>query len=57
MLNDHLIVLFLSFPLQKLPQFPLPSHDVIVRYWPPPEFEVSVFFHKGLKSHLSAAYS
>ncbi|KAG5249083.1 DNA methyltransferase [Salix suchowensis] len=22
---------------QKLPQFPLPSHDVIVRYWPPPE--------------------
>jgi DNA (cytosine-5)-methyltransferase 1 len=57
MLNDHLIVLFLSFPLQKLPQFPLPSHDVIVRYWPPPEFEVSVFFHEGLKSHLSAAYS
>ncbi|XP_057997025.1 DNA (cytosine-5)-methyltransferase CMT2 isoform X3 [Hevea brasiliensis] len=24
---------------QKLPQFPLPTHDVIVRYWPPPEFE------------------
>ncbi|KAL5794681.1 hypothetical protein ACOSP7_003275 [Xanthoceras sorbifolium] len=23
----------------KLPQFPLPTHDVIVRYWPPPEFE------------------
>ncbi|CAN1163709.1 DNA (cytosine-5)-methyltransferase CMT2 [Linum perenne] len=24
---------------EKLPQFPLPTHDVIVRYWPPPEFE------------------
>ncbi|KDP46676.1 hypothetical protein JCGZ_12200 [Jatropha curcas] len=23
----------------KLPQFPLPTHDVIVRYWPPLEFE------------------
>uniref|UniRef100_A0A6N2KBW1 DNA (cytosine-5-)-methyltransferase n=1 Tax=Salix viminalis TaxID=40686 RepID=A0A6N2KBW1_SALVM len=28
-----------QFRLRKLPQFPLPSHDVIVRYWPPPEFE------------------
>ncbi|KAK6274454.1 hypothetical protein POUND7_004163 [Theobroma cacao] len=26
-------------PSEKLPQFPLPTHDVIVRYWPPPEFE------------------
>ncbi|MCH82561.1 DNA (cytosine-5)-methyltransferase CMT2-like [Trifolium medium] len=25
--------------LQVLPQFPLPTHDVIVRYWPPPEYE------------------
>ncbi|XP_012066500.1 DNA (cytosine-5)-methyltransferase CMT2 isoform X2 [Jatropha curcas] len=24
---------------EKLPQFPLPTHDVIVRYWPPLEFE------------------
>ncbi|KAM1024158.1 hypothetical protein ACFX2I_037349 [Malus domestica] len=24
---------------ENLPQFPLPTHDVIVRYWPPPEFE------------------
>lgn len=22
-----------------LPQFSVPSHDVIMRYWPPPEFE------------------
>ncbi|CAK7356028.1 unnamed protein product [Dovyalis caffra] len=28
-----------QFRLRKLPQFPLPTHDVIVRYWPPPEFE------------------
>ncbi|ONI05789.1 hypothetical protein PRUPE_5G024100 [Prunus persica] len=26
-------------PLPNLPQFPLPTHDVIIRYWPPPEFE------------------
>ncbi|XP_008448610.2 DNA (cytosine-5)-methyltransferase CMT2 [Cucumis melo] len=26
-------------PSEKLPQFPLPTHEVIVRYWPPPEFE------------------
>ncbi|GLT80633.1 hypothetical protein SLA2020_520640 [Shorea laevis] len=26
-------------PSEKLPQFPLPTHDVIIRYWPPPEFE------------------
>ncbi|WVZ24126.1 hypothetical protein V8G54_002670 [Vigna mungo] len=28
--------------LKVLPQFPLPTHDVIVRYWPPPEFERNV---------------
>ncbi|KAH9753141.1 DNA (cytosine-5)-methyltransferase CMT2 [Citrus sinensis] len=26
-------------PSEKLPQFPLPTHDVIMRYWPPSEFE------------------
>lgn len=26
--------------LQRLPQFPLPTHEVIVRYFPPAEFEV-----------------
>ncbi|CAI9762558.1 unnamed protein product [Fraxinus pennsylvanica] len=26
-------------PSEKLPQFPLPTHDVVVRYWPPCEFE------------------
>ncbi|KEH20304.1 DNA (cytosine-5)-methyltransferase [Medicago truncatula] len=28
-----------AHPDEVLPQFPLPSHDVIMRYWPPPEFE------------------
>lgn len=30
----------MSSALQKLPQFPRPTHDVVVRYWPPSEFEV-----------------
>lgn len=30
----------MSSALQKLPQFPRPTHDVVVRYWPPTEFEV-----------------
>ncbi|KAL8536466.1 hypothetical protein ACS0TY_011903 [Phlomoides rotata] len=29
-------------PSESLPQFPLPTHDVIVRYWPPVEFERNV---------------
>nr|ALF12303.1 chromomethylase 2 [Nicotiana benthamiana] len=28
-----------ALPSEKLPPFPLPSHDVIVKYWPSPEFE------------------
>ncbi|WCJ29036.1 DNA (cytosine-5)-methyltransferase CMT2 [Euphorbia peplus] len=28
-----------AHPSEKLPPFPLPTHDVIIRYWPPPEFE------------------
>ncbi|KAL0312384.1 UNVERIFIED_CONTAM: DNA (cytosine-5)-methyltransferase CMT2 [Sesamum radiatum] len=31
-----------AHPSQILPQFPLPTHDVVVRYWPPPEFERNV---------------
>ncbi|XP_030453904.2 DNA (cytosine-5)-methyltransferase CMT2 isoform X2 [Syzygium oleosum] len=33
------VFLWGAHPREKLPQFPLPTHDVIVRYWPPPEFE------------------
>ncbi|KAF7120641.1 hypothetical protein RHSIM_Rhsim13G0147600 [Rhododendron simsii] len=29
----------MSSALQKLPQFPRPTHDVVVRYWPTSEFE------------------
>lgn len=45
---------FLSLLLQNLPQFPLPTHDVVVRYWPPPEFEVLVisFARKFVTSRL-----
>ncbi|KAG9142675.1 hypothetical protein Leryth_005435 [Lithospermum erythrorhizon] len=28
-----------ALPTEKLPQFPLPTHEVIIRYWPPLEFE------------------
>ncbi|KAK4435532.1 DNA (cytosine-5)-methyltransferase CMT2 [Sesamum alatum] len=31
-----------AHPSQILPQFPLPTHDVVVKYWPPPEFERNV---------------
>ncbi|XP_030535460.1 DNA (cytosine-5)-methyltransferase CMT2-like isoform X2 [Rhodamnia argentea] len=33
------VFLWGAHPREKLPQFPLPTHDVIVRYWPPPQFE------------------
>ncbi|XP_059644065.1 DNA (cytosine-5)-methyltransferase CMT2-like isoform X2 [Cornus florida] len=33
------VFLWGALPSEKLPQFPLPTHDVVVRYWPPPEFE------------------
>ncbi|GAB2273366.1 MAD2L1-binding protein [Dionaea muscipula] len=31
-----------ALPSEDLPQFPLPTHDVVVRYWPPSEFERNV---------------
>lgn len=34
----------ISYVMQKLPQFPLPTHDVIVRGVIPLEFEVCVLF-------------
>ncbi|KAK4802190.1 hypothetical protein SAY86_000393 [Trapa natans] len=33
------VFLWGAHPTEMLPQFPLPTHDVIVRYWPPPKFE------------------
>ncbi|RDY09025.1 DNA (cytosine-5)-methyltransferase CMT2, partial [Mucuna pruriens] len=31
-----------AHPSEVIPQFPLPTHDVIIRYWPPPEFERNI---------------
>lgn len=31
-----------AHPSESLPQFPLPTHDVIVKYWPPVEFERNI---------------
>ncbi|KNA23044.1 hypothetical protein SOVF_028590 [Spinacia oleracea] len=31
-----------ALPSEELPPFPLPTHDVVVRYWPPLEFERNV---------------
>ncbi|KAK4490834.1 hypothetical protein RD792_001549 [Penstemon davidsonii] len=31
-----------AHPSVKLPQFPLPTHDVVVKYWPPLEFERNI---------------
>ncbi|KAH6760891.1 chromomethylase 2 [Perilla frutescens var. frutescens] len=31
-----------AHPSQTLPQFPLPTHDVVVKYWPPIEFERNI---------------
>ncbi|XP_028783969.1 DNA (cytosine-5)-methyltransferase CMT2 [Neltuma alba] len=33
------VFLWGAHPSEVLPQFPLPTHEVIVKYWPPPEFE------------------
>ncbi|XP_012573783.1 DNA (cytosine-5)-methyltransferase CMT2 isoform X2 [Cicer arietinum] len=33
------VFLWGAHPDEVLPQFPFPTHDVVVKYWPPPEFE------------------
>ncbi|XP_047326948.1 DNA (cytosine-5)-methyltransferase CMT2-like isoform X2 [Impatiens glandulifera] len=41
---------------EKLPQFPLPTHDVIVRYWPPTEFQQNtVAYNEGEHPDLEEA--
>nr|GMD78186.1 DNA (cytosine-5)-methyltransferase CMT2 [Ipomoea batatas] len=45
-----------ALPSEKLPPFPLPTHDVIVRYWPPPEFERNtVAYDEGQPRELEEA--
>ncbi|GAB4834808.1 hypothetical protein Ancab_033076 [Ancistrocladus abbreviatus] len=40
-----------ALPSEDLPQFPLPTHDVVVRYWPPPEFERNVVAYDEGQPH------
>ncbi|TYG58151.1 hypothetical protein ES288_D08G199100v1 [Gossypium darwinii] len=50
------VFLWGAHPSEKLPQFPLPSHDVIIRYWPPPEFERNtVAYEEGQPRQLEDA--
>ncbi|PPD93861.1 hypothetical protein GOBAR_DD09121 [Gossypium barbadense] len=43
--------------LLKLPQFPLPTHDVIIRYGYPAEFEVAVFSLRMLEPVMFHPYN
>ncbi|KAK9928176.1 hypothetical protein M0R45_025322 [Rubus argutus] len=36
------VFLWGAHPCENLPQFPRPTHDVIIRYYPPPEFERNI---------------
>ncbi|KAH0649567.1 hypothetical protein KY290_033256 [Solanum tuberosum] len=45
-----------ALPSERLPPFPLPSHDVIVKYWPSPEFERNtVAYEEGQPRDLEEA--
>ncbi|GAU25020.1 hypothetical protein TSUD_154940, partial [Trifolium subterraneum] len=45
-----------AHPDEVLPQFPLPTHDVIVRYWPPLEYERNtVAYDEDQKRELEKA--
>ncbi|KAL1370753.1 DNA (cytosine-5)-methyltransferase CMT2 isoform X2 [Arachis hypogaea] len=50
------VFLWGAHPSEVLPQFPLPSHDVIVSYWPPTEFERNtVAYDEGQPRELEKA--
>ncbi|KAK3037663.1 hypothetical protein RJ639_030440 [Escallonia herrerae] len=50
------VFLWGALPTEKLPQFPLPTHDVVVRYWPPSEFEQNtVAYNEGQPRELEDA--
>ncbi|KAK3014031.1 hypothetical protein RJ639_008664 [Escallonia herrerae] len=50
------VFLWGALPTEKLPQFPLPTHDVVVRYWPPSEFEQNtVAYNEGEPRELEDA--
>ncbi|MED6206235.1 hypothetical protein PIB30_024827 [Stylosanthes scabra] len=50
------VFLWGAHPSEVLPQFPLPTHDVIVSYWPPTEFERNtVAYDEGQPRELEKA--
>ncbi|XP_058188980.1 DNA (cytosine-5)-methyltransferase CMT2-like isoform X2 [Rhododendron vialii] len=50
------VFLWGALPCEKLPQFPRPTHDVVVRYWPPSEFEQNtVAYDEGEHRELEEA--
>ncbi|KAI4343302.1 hypothetical protein MLD38_027827 [Melastoma candidum] len=50
------VFLWGAHPKEKLPLFPLPTHEVIVRYWPPLEFERNtVAYYEDYTRHLEKA--
>ncbi|KAH7835368.1 hypothetical protein Vadar_025504 [Vaccinium darrowii] len=50
------VFLWGALPCEKLPQFPRPTHDVVVRYWPPTEFEQNtVAYDEGEHRELEEA--
>lgn len=50
------VFLWGALPTEKLPQFPLPTHDVVVKFWPPPEFEQNtVAYNEGQPRDLEEA--
>ncbi|KAD6453747.1 hypothetical protein E3N88_08453 [Mikania micrantha] len=50
------VFLWGAHPNEKLPQFPLPTHEVIVRYFPPAEFEQNtVAYDEGQPRKLQEA--
>ncbi|VFQ89132.1 unnamed protein product [Cuscuta campestris] len=50
------VFILAALPSEKLPPFPLPTHDVIMRHWPPPEFERNVVaYDEGQPRELEEA--
>ncbi|XP_052176411.1 DNA (cytosine-5)-methyltransferase CMT2-like isoform X2 [Diospyros lotus] len=50
------VFLWGAHPLEKLPQFPLPTHDVVLKYGPPSEFEQCVVaYDEGQSPELEKA--
>ncbi|KAJ9707388.1 hypothetical protein PVL29_002413 [Vitis rotundifolia] len=50
------VFLWGAHPGESLPQFPLPTHDVVAKYWPPSEFECNIVaYDEGQPRELEKA--